>query len=110
MRRLGDLVERGLIAREHDAPLRELAARHVSSTDAGRVDDSLRILALLGAPAELLDRVLALALDDDLGASEARPSSSRGPDRAIQGSSIQRWRSRLPSATGRDSDTRHGSR
>jgi hypothetical protein len=84
MRRLGDLVERGVIAREHAAPLRELAARHVSSTDAGRVDDSLRILALLGAPAELLDRVLALALDDDLGASEARGLVVSWSDRAIE--------------------------
>jgi len=83
MRRLGDLVERGAITREDAAPLRALAARHVSSTDAGRVDDSLRVLAILGAPPELLDRVLALALDDDLGAHEARSLVVSWPGRAI---------------------------
>jgi hypothetical protein len=83
MRRLGDLVERGLIAREHAAPLRALAARHVASDDAGRVDDSLRVLSLVGAPRELLDRVLSLALEDDLGAPEARGLAIAWPDRTI---------------------------
>jgi len=82
MRRLGDLVERGVIAREHTAPLRELAARHVLSEDAGQVDDSLRLLALVGAPPTLLDRVLVLALSDDLGSWEARKLIVAWPDRA----------------------------
>jgi hypothetical protein len=83
MRRLGDLVERGVIAREHVGPVRELAARHVSSEDAGRVDDALRVLALVGAPAALLGRVLSLALEDDAGASEARGLIVSWPDRAV---------------------------
>jgi hypothetical protein len=83
MRRLGDLVERGLIAREHADPVRALAARQVSSDDAGRVDDALRVLALLGAPPELLERVLALSLEDEIGASEARGLVISWPDRAI---------------------------
>ena len=83
MRRLGDLVERGVIAREHVAPVRNLAASHVSSEDAGRVDDALRVLALVGAPPDLLGRVLALALEDDAGASEARGLVVSWPDRAV---------------------------
>jgi|SRR5579884_1090653 len=83
MRRLGDLVERGVIAKEHAAPLRELAASHVASDDVGRVDDALRVLALVGAPPELLDRLIAFALDDDLGASEARAIVVSWPDRAL---------------------------
>jgi hypothetical protein len=83
MRRLGDLVERGTIAREHAEPVRALAARQVSSDDAGRVDDALRVLGLLGAPPELLERILALALDDEIGASEARSLVISWPDRAI---------------------------
>lgn len=83
MRRLGDLVERGIIAREHADPVRALAARQVSSDEAGRVDDALRVLALLGSPPELLERVLALALDDEIGASEARGLVISWPDRAI---------------------------
>ena len=55
----------------------------MSSEDAGRVDDALRILALLGAPPELLERVLALALEDEIGASEARGLVISWPDRAI---------------------------
>ena len=81
-RRLGDLVENGVIHRDHAAPLRELAARHVLSEDAGQIDDSLRLLALVGAPAELLDRVMALALDDDLGSWEARKLIVAWPDRS----------------------------
>jgi hypothetical protein len=81
-RRLGDLVEGGVISRDHAAPLRELAARHVLSEDAGQIDDSLRLLALVGAPAELLDRVMALALDDDLGSWEARKLIVSWPDRS----------------------------
>jgi hypothetical protein len=82
-RRLGDLIERGVIAREHAAPLRALASKHVSSEDAGQLDDSLRLLELVGAPFELLDRVLALGLDDDLGAWEARKLIVAWPDRSI---------------------------
>ena len=83
MRRLGDLVERGVIARDDVAPVRTLAANHVSSEDAGRVDDALRVLSLVGAPPELLGRVLALALEDDAGASEARGLIVAWPDRAV---------------------------
>jgi hypothetical protein len=83
MRRLGDLVERGAVAREHMAPLRALAATRVSSDDAGQLDDSLRLLELVGAPADLLDRVLALGLDDDLGAWPARKLIVAWPDRGI---------------------------
>jgi hypothetical protein len=42
MRRIADLVERGLIAREHTSILRELAAGHVLSEDSGQIDDSRR--------------------------------------------------------------------
>ena len=83
MRRLGDLVERGAIAREQSASLRALAAKHVTSEDTGRVDDALRVLALVGAPPELLDRVLAVALEDDLGAHEARGLVVGWRDRAV---------------------------
>jgi hypothetical protein len=82
MRRLGDLVESRVIVREAAAPLRELAARHVLSEDAGQIDDALRLLALVGAPAELLDRVMTLALDDDLGSWEARKLIVAWPDRS----------------------------
>ena len=83
MRRLGDLVERQAIERAHYAPLRAIAARHASADDSGRVDDSLRLLALVGAPPEMLDRVLGLALEDDIGASEARALVVSWPDRAV---------------------------
>jgi hypothetical protein len=83
MRRLGDLVERGTIARDQVAPLRTLAARHVSSEDAGVIDDSLRLLALVGAPPELLDRALGLALDVDLASSAVRELVLAWPDRAV---------------------------
>jgi hypothetical protein len=83
MRRLGDLVERGVIRHEHAEPVRTLAASQVSSDDAGRVDDALRILAMLGAPNDLLERILALALEDEIGASEARALVISWPDRAI---------------------------
>jgi len=83
LRRLGDLVERGLVAREHSASLRDLAAGHVMSDDAGRADDALRVLALVGAPPELLDRVLSLALEDDIGAPEARGLVIAWRDRAV---------------------------
>ncbi len=83
MRRLGDLVEQGAIAPEYVAPLRDLAASHVGSTDAGRVDDALRVLSLVGAPPELIERVLALGLDDDLGSSDARTLVVSWPVRAI---------------------------
>jgi hypothetical protein len=72
MRRLGDLLERGTILREHAEPVRRLAARQITSEDSGRVDDALRVMSLVGAPPELLDRVLSLALEDEIGASEAR--------------------------------------
>jgi hypothetical protein len=86
MRRLGDMVERGLIAREHAEPIRRLAEQQVSSEDAGRVDDALRVLALVGlagAPPELLERVLGLALDDEIGAAEARALIIGWTDRAV---------------------------
>jgi hypothetical protein len=83
MRRLGDLVERGIIAREHAVAVRALAAAHVASEDAGRLDDSLRILARLGAPPELLERVIEVALDDDFGSPEARSLICSWPDRGI---------------------------
>ncbi len=83
MRRLGDLVERGVIDRAGAGPLRELAARHVRSEDSGRVDDSLRVLAMVGAPPEMLDRILALALEDDIGAPEARALVVSWPERAV---------------------------
>jgi hypothetical protein len=83
MRRLGDLIERGVIAREHAEPLRGLAARHVVSADAQRVEDSVRLLARIGAPPEILDRLLMLALDDDFGAAEARALVTAWPDRKI---------------------------
>ena len=82
MRRLGDLVDAGVIVRDRAAPIRELAARHVLSEDAGQIDDSLRVLALVGAPPELLDRVMSLALDDDLGSWEARKLIVAWPDRS----------------------------
>ena len=83
MRRIADLVERGVIAREDTAILRELAARHVLSEDSGQIDDSLRLLTLVGPPPELLDRVMALALTDELGAWEARKLVAAWPDRAV---------------------------
>ena len=82
-RRLGDLVERGTIAREQIAPLRAMAARHVASDDAGVIDDSLRLLGLVGAPAELLDRAVGLALDIDLASSAVRELVMAWPDRAV---------------------------
>jgi hypothetical protein len=83
MRRLGDLVERGVIAREHAAPLRALAAHHVASDDAGMMEDSARLLALVGAPAELLDRAVRLALDVELASPAARDLVVAWPDRAV---------------------------
>jgi hypothetical protein len=83
MRRLGDLVERGVISREDGAPLRALAAAHVSSDDAARVDDAIRVLSQLGAPSELFDRILTFGLDDDFGSSEARGLLVRWPDKGI---------------------------
>jgi hypothetical protein len=83
MRRLGDLVERGFIAREHASPVQRLAAAHVASDEAGRLDDSLRILARLGAPPELFERILAVALDDDFGSPEARALICGWPDRVV---------------------------
>jgi hypothetical protein len=90
MRRLGDLVERGVIARADADPVRRLAAQQVTSEDAGRVDDALRVLSLVGlagAPAEmagpLLERVLALSLEDEIGASEARGLVIGWKDRTI---------------------------
>jgi hypothetical protein len=83
MRRLGDLVERGTIAREHAGPLRALAAAQVASDDAARVDDAIRVLAQLGAPPELFDRILTIALDEDFGSSEARTLVIGWPDRSV---------------------------
>jgi hypothetical protein len=82
-RRLGDLIERGVIAREQAGPLRAMAARHVASDDAGVIDDSLRLLGLVGAPPELLDRALGLALDVDLASSAVRELVMAWPDRAV---------------------------
>jgi hypothetical protein len=82
MRRLGDLVEKGIIKPEDFEPLRAIASRHVLSEDAGQIDDSLRLLTLVGAPPELLDRVMALALDDDACSWEARKLIVAWPDRA----------------------------
>jgi hypothetical protein len=82
MRRLGDLVESGIIAKDLTAPLRDLAARHVLSEDAGQIDDSLRLLTLVGAPPQLLDRVMALALGDEVGSWEARKLIVAWPDRS----------------------------
>jgi hypothetical protein len=72
MRRLGDLVEQHLVAPDHIGPIRELAARQVRAPEGGRVDDAMRVLALVGAPADLLEPVLALVLDEDPPASHAR--------------------------------------
>jgi hypothetical protein len=81
MRRLGDLVEKGAIRREDAESLRALASAHVSSDDSGQTGDALRVLSLVGAPPELLERVLSLALDDsDLGAWEARKLVTRWAD------------------------------
>jgi hypothetical protein len=83
MRRLGDLVERGTIRPEHGAPLRTLAAAHVASDDAGVIDDSVRLLALVGAPPELLDRALRLALGVEVASSAARELLLVWPDRVV---------------------------
>jgi hypothetical protein len=83
MRRLGDLVERGVIAKKDAGPVRDLAAAHVASPDTGRVDDALRVLALLGAPPELRDRIVALSLEEDPGSVQARAILVSWPDRAI---------------------------
>src|ERR1019366_9114429 len=55
----------------------------LGQTGVGRVDDALRFLAIVGAPLDLIERVLTLALDDDLGASEARSLVVTWSDRAI---------------------------
>jgi hypothetical protein len=83
MRRLGDLLERTGIAGADAGSLRALAARHVASSDALRVDDAIRILAKLGAPPDLLERVMAVALENGFGASEARGLVVRWPDRSV---------------------------
>ncbi len=83
MRRLGDLIERGVISATDAAPVRALAAAHVASDGAGRVDDAMRVLARLGAPLELVDRILAVALDDDFGSIDARVLLVAWPDRGI---------------------------
>jgi hypothetical protein len=83
MRRLGDLVERGVIQREQADAVRRLAAAQVASDESVRLDDSLRILSRLGAPAELLDRILSIALDDDFGSPEARAIICAWPERAV---------------------------
>jgi hypothetical protein len=72
MRRLGDLIEQGVISPASSTSLRELAAHQVKAPEGGRVDDALRVLALIGAPEDLLEPVLALALDDDPATSHAR--------------------------------------
>jgi hypothetical protein len=82
MRRLGDLVDKGVVPRAELAPLRTLAARHVLSEDAGQIDDALRLLTLVGAPSELLGRVMDLALGDEPGSWEARKLIVTWPDRS----------------------------
>jgi hypothetical protein len=72
MRRLGDLVEQGIIAPKHARCVRDLAARQITSAEGGRVDDALRVLALLGAPSEAGDALLSLALGDDPAGPQAR--------------------------------------
>ncbi len=83
MRRLGTLVERGAISSEQMAPLRALAARHVASEKVGCVDDALRLLGLVGAPSDLLGRVLSVALDGTFGSWQARELIVSWPDRAV---------------------------
>lgn len=83
MRRLGDLIERGEIRAEDAVCVRTLAAAHVAAEDTGRVDDAMRVLGRLGAPPELVDRILALAFDDELGAVEARALVVAWPDRNV---------------------------
>jgi hypothetical protein len=83
MRRLGDLVAAGAIPGNLAGPLRSLAARLVASDDTGVPDDALRVLALIGAPPELLERALALALDDELGSPAARDLILAWPDREV---------------------------
>ena len=83
MHRLGDLVQRGVIGREQAPALRALASKHVASEDAGVVEDSVRLLALVGAPPELMDRALRLALDVDLASSAVRDLILAWPDRTI---------------------------
>ena len=83
MRRLCDLIERGVIRAEDAECVRALAAEHVAAEDTGRVDDAMRVLGRLGAPLELVDRILALAFDDEPGAIEARALVVAWPDRAI---------------------------
>ncbi|MCL2450780.1 MAG: hypothetical protein FWD17_17700, partial [Polyangiaceae bacterium] len=56
---------------------------HVASDDAARLDDALRILSRLGAPPELFDRILVVALEEDFGSPEARALVCAWPDRVI---------------------------
>jgi hypothetical protein len=83
MRRLGGLIERGVILRQHAGSVRELAARHVASEDSGCVGDALRVLELLGAPVEIFERILTVALDDDEGSLEASRLLLGWPDRTV---------------------------
>ncbi|HEX8794766.1 MAG TPA: hypothetical protein VF765_27655 [Polyangiaceae bacterium] len=84
LRRAADLVEKGVIAREHTAPLRDLATKRVlTADDTTDLDDSLRMLSLVGAPPEVLERVMALALGDETGAWEARKLLVAWPDKRI---------------------------
>ncbi len=83
MRRLGDLVARGVITRDHAEPLRVLAARQVTSEDTVVADDALRLRALGGAPPELHDPVLGRALDLELGSPAARDLILAWPERTV---------------------------
>lgn len=84
VRRTADLVERGLIAREHCSPLRELATKRVLDADeSSELDDELRLLSLVGAPPQVLERVMKLARGDESGAWEARKLLVAWPDRRI---------------------------
>jgi hypothetical protein len=83
MRRLGDLLEQGVIGKERGGPLRDLASRQVATPERGRVDDAVRVLVLVGAGPDLLEPVLALALDDDRAPSCTRDLLVSWPDRAL---------------------------
>ncbi len=60
------LLDEGTIRREDAAPLRDLAARRVASETWEGDADSPRILAGVGAPAELLERLWALTFSEEI--------------------------------------------
>jgi hypothetical protein len=92
-RRLGDLVERGVVPREAFGPLRDLAARHVSSENAVELEDSLRLLDLVGPPPDLFSRILEIGLNDGPGGPAARKlvlqnRFDRAPDGTSDGGGV----------------------